>query len=128
MGKGKGKFKAWVGYIRPGTPMYEAELPSLSVFSEHKSPFTRATSVLPLAKLRQKFPFSVKIVNKKFGYVQPIRSKKRFLCYTKKKVRVSEKKANFFFTMTTLGQTNKKFPAFSRHSQFCIILYLCFNR
>lgn len=49
--------------------MYEMRSPVPNFLAEHKTFHTRATGILPLERLKQKFPFALKIVRgeEKFG-------------------------------------------------------------
>lgn len=62
MGGGKGKFRGWTGYIRPGSMMYEMQNPVPRYLAERAGLHTRISGQLPLEKLKQKFPFALKIV------------------------------------------------------------------
>ena len=63
MGKGKGKLKGWIGYVKPGTLMYEMGFTSSTalffakVFHKNELPFT---------KIKQKFQFPIKIIKKDY--------------------------------------------------------------
>lgn len=68
MGKGKGKFKGWIGYIQPGRLMYNVgytTVGAIELSSDINSIYTRK---LPLKKIQQKFPFPVEVVEKQYKY------------------------------------------------------------
>ncbi len=86
MGKGKGKLKGWIGYIRPGTLMYEMGFTSTTAlfFAKifHKDE-------LPFDKIKQKFQFPIYIIKKNYK----INCKqKNEVCYKKKNQKRSKTK------------------------------------
>ena len=68
MGKGKGKFKAWIGYTRPGTLLYATVLPTHTSLRHHRLGGVRLRGEIPLARVRHKFPFAVKELRRSPDY------------------------------------------------------------
>lgn len=63
MGKGKGKLKGWIGYVRPGTLMYEMGFTSATALFFAKI-FHKED--LPFNKIKQKFQFPIKIIKRNY--------------------------------------------------------------
>jgi hypothetical protein len=68
MGKGKGKFKGWIGYVRPGMPMYETGFVTANALEQSSDINSIFTKKLPFEKIQQKFPFPVEIFKKSYKY------------------------------------------------------------
>lgn len=118
MGKGKGKFKGWVGFVRPGTPLYEMGTTNKAAITEHRSPFTRMTGIFPFERLHQKLAFGIKVIRsqpkRKRLYVktltfQPTKHKEKIYI---KKITVTNAKCKFLYKIyrwiNQLPDTNKK--------------------
>jgi ribosomal protein L16/L10AE len=60
MGKGKGKFKGWVGYVRPGTLIYDLGPTGHRSWRQHPSAATRLGGAFPLQRLNQRLPFGLR--------------------------------------------------------------------
>lgn len=82
MGKGKGKFKGWVGYIIPGTTLYETGFITKIAIELNKDIHTSIKNDLPFEKIRQKLQFPIEIIrrvfkfNKNSKYYEELRYKK----------------------------------------------------
>jgi ribosomal protein L16/L10AE len=64
MGKGKGKFKGWVGFSRPGTLLYDLGPVSRKSWSLHPSPRVRREGLYPFERIRYKFHYGVRVLRR----------------------------------------------------------------
>jgi len=60
MGKGKGKFRGWVGYARPGTQIYDLGPTGPRSWRQHPAAATRLGGAFPLRRLNRRLPFGVR--------------------------------------------------------------------
>lgn len=68
MGKGKGKFKGWVGYAIPGITLYEMGFITTTAIEENKDIHSAIKNELPFEKIKQKFQFPVEVIKRNINY------------------------------------------------------------
>ena len=61
MGKGKGKLRGWVAYVRPGTALYEVGPTGRRSWTHHVNPATRLRGRFPFERVAYKFSYGVQI-------------------------------------------------------------------
>jgi len=65
MGKGKGKFRGWVGFTRPGTLLYEVGSTNRQTWRSHPSAATRLSGTFPFERIHHKFGYGVKVLRQR---------------------------------------------------------------
>jgi len=72
MGKGKGKFRGWVGFTRPGTLLYDVGSTTRSTWRNHPTAATRLSATFPFERIHHKFGYGVRVVR-----TRPLRLRRR---------------------------------------------------
>jgi large subunit ribosomal protein L16 len=89
MGKGKGKLRGWIGYVKPGTLLFEMGFTSTTALLIAK---IYHKEELSFENIKQKFQFPIKIVKKNYKINSHQKNEVRF--YAKNKKRNKKKISN----------------------------------
>jgi len=68
MGKGKGKFKGWIGYVVPGRLLYDMGFVTTNAIQASPDIKNIYSEKLPFEKIRLKFPFKINVFRRHYKF------------------------------------------------------------